>query len=217
MKLQVELEKAEELSEASLLLDHTPGAANGDLKSVIAQLWKRVEELEDRSMAQAELLLLQEEIQVENEDLKAEMIQLIEKNKVLEDNLRRLRRLHCEQEESEVENVKFEEENTKFLPKVKEMEDVKELEGVQGQDAQGNTDGPSDTRGGNLEEQPTAFMGQQDRNAQSAVTEAGKAGMRDLNPKVKERALGHPEERKAVTQGLQSTCTELQQKVDLLR
>ncbi|XP_068874760.1 ninein isoform X2 [Aphelocoma coerulescens] len=219
LKLQVELEKAEELSEASLLLDHTPGAANGDLKSVIAQLWKRVEELEDRSMAQAELLLLQEEIQVENEDLKAEMIQLIEKNKVLEDNLHRLRRLHCEQEESEVESVKFEEENTKFLQKVKEMEDVKELEGVQGQDAQGNTDGPSDTRGGNLEEQPTAFMGQQDRNAQSdgAVTEAGKAGMRDLNPKVKERALGHPEERKAVTQGLQSTCTELQQKVDLLR
>ncbi|KAM4778603.1 ninein isoform 3-T5 [Cyanocitta cristata] len=217
LKLQVELEKAEELSEASLLLDHTPGAANGDLKSVIAQLWKRVEELEDRSMAQAELLLLQEEIQVENEDLKAEMIQLIEKNKVLEDNLHRLRRLHCEQEESEVESVKFEEENTKFLQKVKEMEDVKELEGVQGQDAQGNTDGPSDTRGGNLEEQPTAFMGQQYRNAQSAVTEAGKAGMRDLNPKVKDRALGHPEERKAVTQGLQSTCTELQQKVDLLR
>uniref|UniRef100_A0A8U7NEJ5 Ninein n=1 Tax=Corvus moneduloides TaxID=1196302 RepID=A0A8U7NEJ5_CORMO len=219
LKLQVELEKAEELSEASLLLDHTPGAANGDLKSVIAQLWKRVEELEDRSMAQAELLLLQEEIQVENEDLKAEMIQLIEKNKVLEDNLHRLRRLHCEQEESKVESVKFEEENTEFLQKVKEMEDVKELECVQGQGAQGNTDGPSDMRGGKLEEQPTAFMGQQDRNAQSdgAVTEAGKAGMRDLNPKVKEKALGHPEERKAVTQGLQSTCTELQQKVDLLR
>lgn len=220
-KLQVELEKAEELGEASLLLDHTAGAANGDLKSVIAQLWRRVEELEDRSMAQAELLLLQEETQVENEDLKAEIIQLIEKNKVLEDNLRRLRRLHCEREESEVESAKFEEENTKFLQKVKELEDLKELEDVQEQDARGNADGPSDTRAGKLEEHPTAFMGQQHRNAQSdgAVTEVGKAGMRDLKPEVKEKALGHPEaeERKAVTQGLQSTCTELQQKVDLLR
>ncbi|NXY53923.1 NIN protein, partial [Callaeas wilsoni] len=215
LKLQVELEKAEELSEASLLLDHTPEAAKGDLKSVIAHLWKKLEELEDRSMAQAELLSLQEEIQLENEDLKAEMIQLIEKNKVLEDNLRRLRRLRCEQEESEVGSVKFEEENAKFLV------GVKELEGVPEQDAQGNTDVPSGTRGGELEEHPAAFTGQQDKDAQSdgAVTEVGKAAMRDPNPKEKEKALGHPEaeERKAVTQGLQSTCTELQQKVDLLR
>uniref|UniRef100_A0A8C5TE51 Ninein n=1 Tax=Malurus cyaneus samueli TaxID=2593467 RepID=A0A8C5TE51_9PASS len=223
LKLQVELEKAEELSEASLQLDHTPGAANGDLKSVLAQLWKRVEELEDRSMAQAELLSLQEEIQMENEDLRAEMIQLIEKNKALEDNLRRLRRFHCEQEESEVESVKFEKENTKFLQKVEGLEDAERLEDAEGledvQYAQGNADMPGATRGGTMEEHPTAFTGQRDKNAQSAsaVTEAGKAGMGD--PKAKEEALGHPEaeERKAVTQGLQSTCTELQHKVVLLR
>ncbi|KAF2984269.1 hypothetical protein EK904_008678 [Melospiza melodia maxima] len=113
--VQVELERAEELSEDSLLLDHTPGAANSDLKSVIAQLWKKMEELEDRSMAQAELLSLQEEIQVENEDLKAEVMQLIERNGVLEENLRRLRRLCCEQKESETESVKFEDENGEFL------------------------------------------------------------------------------------------------------
>ncbi|NXU64585.1 NIN protein, partial [Horornis vulcanius] len=217
----LEQERAEELSEASLLLDHTPGAANGDLKSIIAQLWKRMEELEDRSMAQAELLSLQEELQVENEDLKAEVMQLIEKNEVLEDNLRRLRRLHCEREESEVESVKFEEENTKFLTEVKGLEVVKELEDIQEQDAQGNTDVPGDTRGGELEELPAAFTGQQDENSQSdsAVTDVGKAGTREPNLQVKEKALGHPEaeQRKAVTQGLQSTCTELQQKVDLLR
>ncbi|KAM4898032.1 ninein [Sylvia borin] len=216
LKMQVELEKAEELSEASLLLDHTPRAANGDLKSVIAQLWKKMEELEDRSMAQAELLSLQEEIQVENEDLKAEVMQLIEKNEVLEDNLRRLRRLCCEREESEVESVKFEEENTKLLVEVKELEDVQEE-----QDTQGNAEVPSDTRGGKLEEHPPAFMGQQDKNFQSdrTMTEMGKAGMREPDPQVKEKSLGHPEaeQRKAVTQGLQSTCTELQQKVDLLR
>ncbi|XP_063255789.1 ninein isoform X2 [Prinia subflava] len=214
LKTQVELERAEELSEDSLLLDHTPGEADGDLKSVIAQLWKKMEELEDRSMAQAELLSLQEEIQVENEDLKAEVMQLIEKNEVLEDNLRRLRRLHCEREESEVESIKFEEENTKFLMEVKELEDVKESEDVQEQDAHGNTDMPSDTRGGKLQEHPSAFTAQQDKNSQS---HSGKSRNEGAQPQEKEEALGPPEERKAVTQGLQSTCTELQQKVDLLR
>ncbi|NWY32143.1 NIN protein, partial [Pheucticus melanocephalus] len=231
LKVQVELERAEELSEDSLQLDHTRGAANGDLKSVIAQLWKKMEELEDRSMAQAELLSLQEEIQVENEDLKAEVMQLIERNGVLEESLRRLRRLCCEQKENEVESVKFGDENTKFLLQGKELEDIKELEGIkeledieeledaQEQDAQGDSDVPSGTRGGKLEEHPTTFTGQQDKNPRgdSAVTQVGKAGTRHPNPQVKEEAVGPPEERRAVTQGLQSTCTELQQKVDLLR
>ncbi|XP_041314445.1 ninein [Pyrgilauda ruficollis] len=219
LKMQVELERAEELSEDSLVLDHTPGAANGDLKSVIAQLWKRMEELEDRSMAQAELLSLQEEIQIENEDLKAEVMQLIEKNGVLEDKLRRLRSLCCEQEENEVGRVKFEEENAKFLVEEKGLEDIKESEDVQEQDAQGKSGVPRDTRGGKLEEHPTAFPGQQHKDPQSAstTTQMEKAGMRDPNPQVKENTVGPPEERRAVTQGLQSTCTELQQKVDLLR
>ncbi|XP_064278888.1 ninein isoform X1 [Passer domesticus] len=219
LKMQVELERAEELSEDSLVLDHTPGAANGDLKSIIAQLWKRMEELEDRSMAQAELLSLQEEIQIENEDLKAEVMQLIEKNGVLEDKLHRLRRLCCEQEENEVESIKFEGENTKFLVEDKELEDIKELEDVQEQDAQGKSDVPSDTRGGKLEEHPTAFPGQQDKNPQSdsTTTQVGRSGMREPSPQVKENTVGPPEQRRAATQGLQSTCTELQQKVDLLR
>ncbi|OWK53183.1 Ninein [Lonchura striata] len=231
LKMQVELERAEELSEDSLMLDHPPGAANGDLKSVIAQLWKRMEELEDRSMAQAELLSLQEEIQLENEDLKAEVMQLIEKNTALEDNLRGLRRLCREQEESEVKSVEFEDENAKFLVQVKELGDVKGLgdvkelgdvkglEEVREQDAQGNADVLSERRGGKLEEHPTAFTGRQDKNPQSdgAAPQVGKAGMREPKPQVKKKALAHPEERRAVTQGLQSTCTELQQKVDLLR
>ncbi|KAM3670499.1 ninein [Ammospiza maritima maritima] len=224
LKVQVELERAEELSEDSLLLDHTPGAANSDLKSIIAQLWKKMEELEDRSMAQAELLSLQEEIQVENEDLKAEVMQLIERNGVLEENLRRLRRLCCEQKESEMESVKFEDENGKFLVQgkelegIKELEDIRELEDAQEQDAQGDPDVPSDTSE-KLEEHPTTSMGQQGKNPQSnsAVTQVGKAGMGDPSPQVKEEAVGPPEQRRAVTQGLQSTCTELQQKVDVLR
>ncbi|XP_050192061.1 LOW QUALITY PROTEIN: ninein [Myiozetetes cayanensis] len=218
LKLQVELEKAEELSEASSLSDHAPGSTNGDLKSVIAQLWERVEELEDRSMAQAELLSLQEEIQVENEDLKAEMIQLIERNKVLEDNLQRLRSLHCRREESELESIKFKEENTELL------QNITELEGVQEQSPQGSTDLHSDTGDGKQEEHPPAFPGQRDDSRSNGAARGALAEKREpREPDQEERAaaLGVPncegEERSVVTQGLQSTCTELQQKVDLLR
>ncbi|XP_074725323.1 ninein [Strix uralensis] len=231
LKLQVELEKAEELSEASLLLDHAPGSTNGDLKSVIAQLWKRVTELEDRLMAQAKLLSLQEEIQVENEDLKSEMVKLVEKNKVLENNLRKLRSLHCELEESQLESIKLREKNTQLLQKVKELEDVQE------QDMQGNIDAHSDQlrlqcQLGKLEKHATTFTGQQDKHApsDSLVKEMSleKRELQEPNRKLKEKAAAlvsptnmhsheEREERKTVTQGLQSTCTELQQKVDLLR
>ncbi|XP_010578076.1 PREDICTED: ninein isoform X2 [Haliaeetus leucocephalus] len=231
LKLQVELEKAEELREASLQLDHAPGSTNGDLKGVIAQLWKRVKELEDRSMAQAELLSLQEEIQVENEDLKCEMIKLVEKNKVLEDNLQKLRSLHCKLEESKMASVKLREENTQLLQKVKEWEDVQE------QDAQGNAEAHRDKlrlrcQLGKLEERAAAFTGQQGTCAQSDGTvKEGSAEKRELqepNRKLKEKAaaLVNPndvhfheerEERNTVMHGLQSTCAELQQKVDLLR
>ncbi|KAM6204502.1 ninein isoform 1-T1 [Sarcoramphus papa] len=231
LKLQVELEKAEELSEASLLLDHAPESTNGDLKSVIAQLWKRVKELEDRSMAQARLLSLQEEVQVENEDLKSEMIKLLEKNKVLEDNLRKLRSLHCKLEESKLDSIKLREENTQLLQNPKELQDVQE------EDARGNVDAHSDKlrprcQLGKLEEDAAAFTGQQDKRAQSDSTvkemSAEKRELQEPKRKLKEKAaaLVNPndvrfheerEERNTVMHGLQSTCTELQQKVDLLR
>ncbi|KAM9239583.1 ninein [Leptosomus discolor] len=231
LKLQVELEKAEELSEASLLLDHAAGSTNGDLKSVIGQLWKRVEELEDRSKAQAKLLSLQEEIQAENEDLKSEIIKLVEKNEVLEDNLCKLRSLHCRLEESKLESIKLREGNTRLLQKVKELEDVPE------QDAHGNVDARSDRvrvrcQLGKLEEHAAAFPGRQDKRAQSDSTVKETSGekreLQEPNRKPKEKAAalvnskdphfhGEREERNTVVHGLQSTCAELQQKVDLLR
>ncbi|NXS76663.1 NIN protein, partial [Pandion haliaetus] len=232
LKLQVELEKAEELREASLQLDHAPGSTNGDLKSVISQLWKRVEELEDRSMAQAELLSLQEEIQVENEDLKCEMIKLVEKNKVLEDSLRKLRSLHCKLEESKLASIKLREENTQLL-----LQKVKELEDIQEQDVQGNTDAHSDKlrlrcQLGKLEEHVATFTGQQGKHAQSdgmvKDMSAEKRELQEPNRKLKEKAAAlvnsndmhfheEREERNTVMHSLQSTCVELQQKVDLLR
>ncbi|KAJ7423086.1 ninein isoform X1 [Willisornis vidua] len=221
LKLQVELEEAEELSEASSLLDPVPGSTTGDLRGVLAQLWKRVEELEDRSMAQAELLSLQEEIQVENEDLKAEMIQLIERNKVLEDNLHRLRSLHGKREDSELGSLEFKEENTQLLQKVKELGDAQE------QDTQGKVSVQSHTRGGELEEHPRAFPAQQDNSRRDGAARGAPVEKREPqepNPKEKVPALPapnstscHGEERSVVPQGLQGTCSELQQKVESLR
>lgn len=216
LKLQVELEKAEELSEASVQLDRTPGLANGDLKSVIAQLWTRVKELEGRSTAQAQLLLLHEEIQEENEDLKSQMIELVEKNRVLEDNLCKLSSLDCQLEESKLESIKLREENTEVL-----QEDV--------QDSQGNITAPNDKlrlqcQLGKLEEHGAMSTGQQGKRAQSdsAVTETSseKRDLLEPNRKLKEKIAAGvipKEERNTVPHGLQSTCAELQQKVDLLR
>ncbi|KAM6335545.1 ninein [Podargus strigoides] len=230
-KLQVELEEAEELSEASLQLDHAPGSTNSDLKSVIAQLWKRVKELEVRSMAQAELLSLQEETQVENEDLKSEIMKLVEKNKGLEDNLRKLRSLHCKLEESKLESIKLREENTQLLQKVKELEDVQEHD-AQGSEAAHSNKLRLGCQLRKLEEHATTFTGQQDKRAQSNSTGKEKSlekrELQEPSGKLKEKAAalvnpnnmhfpGEREERNTVTHGLQSTCTELQQKVDLLR
>ncbi|XP_063999191.1 ninein isoform X3 [Pogoniulus pusillus] len=221
-KLQVELEEAKELSEASFQLDHVPRSANGDLKNVVAQLWEWVEELEDRSMAQAKLLSLQEELQVENEDLKSEIIRLVEKNKVLEDSLHKLRSSHCK-----LENMKLREGSTELLQKAGELEDVQE------QDAEGNLDAHSDKirpccQLGKLEEHATTFTDQQERHVHSASTMKEMRELQEPRRKLKEKAAalvspnelhshGERVERNTVTHSLQSTCTGLQQKVDLLR
>ncbi|XP_061853890.1 ninein [Colius striatus] len=222
LKLQIGLEKAEELSEASFQLDHASGSTNGDLKSVIAQLWKRVEELEERSRAQAKLLSLQEEIQVENEDLKSEIMKLVERNEVLEDNLCKLRSLHCQLEESKLESTKLRKENTQLLQKVKEWEDV--------QDTQGKVDAHSNQlrlqcRLGKLEEHAATCTGQQEEPAQSDSS-AREMLTKERKPQEEAAAVLNPNstrfhkergERSAVTHTLHSTCSELQQKVDLLR
>ncbi|XP_068803676.1 ninein isoform X2 [Struthio camelus] len=230
-KLQIELEEAEELTGASLQLKHVSGSTKekGDLKNIIPQLWKRIEDLEERSMAQAKLLSLQEDIQVENEGLKSEMIELVEKNKVLEDNLAKLRCLRRKLEESNLETIQLREEKTQLLRKVKELEDIQE------QYTQGKIDAPSEKlrlqrQLGKVEEHTATFKVLQDKHAQCDVVmkeiSMEKREQQELNRKLKVATLinqndMHPhEEREAwstVTHGLQSTCSELQQKVDLLR
>ncbi|XP_075283350.1 ninein isoform X2 [Opisthocomus hoazin] len=218
LKLQVDLEEAEEPSEASVQLDHASGSTNGDLK--------RVSELKDRSMAQAELPSRQGEIQVENEDLKTEVMKLVEKNKALEANLRKMRSLRCKLGGGRLESIKLGEENTQLLQQVQGLEDVQEQVGQGSVDAHGDRSRPR-CQLGKLEERAAAFTGRQDERAQSdgAVEEMPleKRELQEPSRKLKEQAAGllspneEGEEGKTATPGLQSTCTELQQKVDLLR
>uniref|UniRef100_A0A8C2TA17 Ninein n=1 Tax=Coturnix japonica TaxID=93934 RepID=A0A8C2TA17_COTJA len=221
-KLQTEVKHVKELECA-------PGSMNSDLESAMPQLWERVEELQERLLAQAKLLSLQEEIQAENEDLKSEVMKLIEQNRVLEDNLCELRSFHCQLQESDPESMKLWEENTQ-LPKA-----VRELKDGQTQSTGGEIDV---SRGklrprcqlGKLEERVAVFEALQDEHAQCdstmKETSTGKRGLQEHSGMLEEvPTLVNPndlhlqgeEERNVVMHGLQSTCTELQQKVDLLR
>ncbi|XP_021259200.1 ninein isoform X2 [Numida meleagris] len=222
-KLQTELKRVEEMERA-------PGSMIGDLKSAVPQLWERVEEFQERLMAQAELLSLQEEIQAENEDLKSEVMRLAEKNRVLEEALCELRSFHGELEESDLESIKLWEENTQLLKAGKELKDG-QTQGVGGKIAVSRGKLRPQCQLGKPEERAAMLKVLQDEHAQhdSTVKETSteNRGLQEPHGMLKEVAplVNHDdihvqeeeEERNAVMHGLQSTCTELQQKVDLLR
>ncbi|XP_065604531.1 ninein [Cyrtonyx montezumae] len=218
-KLQTELKRVEELECA-------PGLMYSDLESAIPQLWERFEELQERLMAQAKLLSLQEEIQAENEDLKSEVMKLAEKNRVLEDSLCELRSFHCELEGNDLESIKLWEENTQLL------RTVKELKGGQSQGVGGKVDVSREKlrlrcQLGKPEERTAVLKGLLDEHRDSTMKETSpaKMGLQELSGMLEEvTTLVNPsdmhlqeEERNVVMHGLQSTCTDLQQKVDLLR
>ncbi|XP_031409615.1 ninein isoform X2 [Meleagris gallopavo] len=220
-KLQTELKHVKELERA-------PGSMNGDLESAIPQLWQRVEELQERLMAQAKLLSLQEEIQAENEGLKSEVMKLVEKNRVLEDNLCELRSFHCKLEESDLESMKLWEENTQLPKTVRELKDGQTLS-VGGEIDVSREKLRLRCQLGKPEERAAVLKALQDEHAQCGSTmketSTEKRGLQEHNEMLEEvPTLVNPnamhfqeEERNAVMHGLQSTCTELQQKVDLLR
>uniref|UniRef100_A0A669QJ54 Ninein n=1 Tax=Phasianus colchicus TaxID=9054 RepID=A0A669QJ54_PHACC len=221
-KLQTELKNVKELERA-------PGSMNGDLESAIPQLWERVEELQERLVAQAKLLSLQEEIQAENEGLKSEVMKLVEKNRVLEDNLCELRSFHCKLEESDLESMKLWEENTQLPKTVRELKEDGQTQSVGGEIDVSREKLRLRCQLGKPEER-VVLKALQDEHVQcgSTMKEASteKRGLQEHSGMLEEvPTLLNPndtqhlqeEERNSVMHGLQSTCTELQQKVDLLR
>uniref|UniRef100_A0A8C8SIT7 Ninein n=1 Tax=Pelusios castaneus TaxID=367368 RepID=A0A8C8SIT7_9SAUR len=233
LRPQTELNKAEEITETSPDLEKVYDATkeNGELKNLVPQLWKKIEELEERSVAQSKLLSLQEEVGIENKRLKSEMIKLLEQNKKLEEDVPRLTSLQHRLEESHQESVKVRQENTQLLEKVKELEDACD------QYAQEKVEIHCENlrlqrKLGKLEEHAAAFKVLQDKHGQSEVTikemEMEKRELQELNRKLKERAASlvkqkdmHSQEEKeelnSAIHDLQSTCTELRQNVEFLR
>ncbi|XP_032631463.1 ninein isoform X3 [Chelonoidis abingdonii] len=230
-RLRTELKKAEEITEASVQLEQVCGATkeNGELKNLVPQLWKKIEELEERSRAQATLLSLQEEIQPENKGLKSEMIKLFEQNKKLEEDVPRLTSLRHRLEEIN-QSVKLRQEKTELLEKVKELEYACD------QSAQEKIELHSENlrlqrRLGKLEEHTLTFKVLQDKHGQCEITikdlATEKRELQELSRKLKEKVTSlvkqkdmHSQEEKELNStihDLQSTCSELQQKVELLR
>ncbi|KAH1171130.1 ninein isoform X1 [Mauremys mutica] len=231
-RLQTELKKAEEITEASLQLEQVCGATKetGELNNLVPQLWKKIEELEERSRAQATLLSLQEEIQLENKGLKSEMIKLFEQNKKLEEDVPRLTSLQHRLEESNQESVKLRQEKTQLLEKVKELEYSCD------QSAQEKIEMHSENlrlqrRLGKLEEHTLTFKVLQDKHGPCETTikdlAMEKRELQELSRKLREKVTSlvkqkdmHSQEEKELNStihDLQSTCSELQQKVELLR
>ncbi|CAM4593203.1 unnamed protein product [Caretta caretta] len=232
-RLQTELKKAEEITEASLQLETVYGASkeNGEQNSLVPQLWEKIEELEERSRAQSTLLSLQEEIQQENKGLKSEMIKLFEQNKKLEENVPRLTSLQLRLEESNQESVKLRQEKTQLLEKVKELEDARD------QYAQEKIEMHSENlrlqhRLEKLEEHTLMFKVLQDKHGQCETTikdlATEKRELQELNRKLKEKVTSLVKQKEMYSQDekeelysaihdLQSTCSELQQKAELLR
>uniref|UniRef100_A0A674I5B0 Ninein n=1 Tax=Terrapene triunguis TaxID=2587831 RepID=A0A674I5B0_9SAUR len=230
-RLQTELKKAEEITEASLQLEKVCGATkeNGELNNLVLHLWKKIEELEERLRAQS-TLRLQEEIQLETKGLKSEMIKLFEQNKKLEEDVPRLTSLQHRLEESNQESVQLRQEKTQLLEEVKELEDARD------QYAQEKIELHSENlrlqcRLGQLEERTLTFEVLQDKHDQCATTikdlATEKRALQELSRKLKERVTSlvkqkdmHSQEEKELNStihDLQSTCSELQQKVELLR
>ncbi|KAM7164601.1 ninein isoform 1-T7 [Macrochelys suwanniensis] len=232
-RLQTELKKAEEIAEASLQLEKVYRATkeNGELNNLVPHLWKKIEELEERSRAQSTLLSLHEEIQLENKGLKSEMIKLFEQNKKLEEDVPRLTSLQHRLEESNQESVQLRQEKTQLREKVKELEDAHD------QYAQEKIEMHSENlrlqhRLGKLEEHTLTFKVLQDKHGQCETTikdlATEKRELQELNRKLKEKVTSlvkqndmHSQEEKEELNSaicdLQSTCSELQQKVELLR
>ncbi|XP_065259079.1 ninein isoform X1 [Emys orbicularis] len=230
-RLQTELKKAEEITEASLQLEKVCGATkeNGELNNLVLHLWKKIEELEERLRSQS-TLLLQEEIQLETKGLKSEMIKLFEQNKKLEEDVPRLTSLQHRLEESNQESVRLRQEKTQLLEEVKELEDARD------QYAQEKLELHSENlrlqcRLGKLEEHTLTFKVLQDQHDQCATTikdlATEKRALQELSRKLKEKVTSlvkqkdmHSQEEKELNStihDLQSTCSELQQKVELLR
>ncbi|XP_023581940.1 ninein isoform X2 [Trichechus manatus latirostris] len=227
-RLQEELKKVEEVTETFLSLEKSYDEVRGEneeLHVLVLRLQGKIEKLQGRSVLQCDCLSLWE---AHLDNLQAEPDEkVLELNQTLEECAPKVTNAHHIIEEHKQENQYLEQENTRVLEKLKAHE-VAWLQGT----IQTHQEKPRIQNQAILEEN-TALLGLQDKHFQRQATiaelELEKKKLQELTRKLRERVTALVKQKDVPSQGekeeelksmmldLQSTCSEMQQKVELLR
>nr|XP_054522518.1 ninein isoform X8 [Pan troglodytes] len=225
-RLQDELKKMEEVTETFLSLEKSYDEVkieNEELNVLVLRLQGKIEKLQESVVQRCDCCLW--EASLENLEIEPDG-NILQLNQTLEECGPRVRSVHHVIEECKQEN-QYLEGNTQLLEKVKAHE-IAWLHGT----IQTHQERPRVQNQVILEEN-TSLLGFQDKHFQHEATiaelELEKTKLQELTRKLKERVtilvkqkdvLSHgekEEELKAMMHDLQITCSEMQQKVELLR
>ncbi|XP_032963994.1 ninein isoform X3 [Rhinolophus ferrumequinum] len=227
LRLQTELKKVEEVTETFLSLEKSYDEVrreNEDLHVLVLRLQGKIGKLQERAMFRCDCFSLWE-THLENLDDEPDE-KAVELNQTLEACVPKVMNVHHIIEGHYQEN-QYLEQNTQILEKVKAHE-IAWLHRT----IRTHREKPGEQNQVILEEN-TALLSRQDRHFQRramiAELELEKKKLQELTRKLRERVTnlvkqkdvpsqgGKEEELKAMMLDLQSTCSEMQQKVELLR
>ncbi|XP_030666218.1 ninein isoform X5 [Nomascus leucogenys] len=225
-RLQDELKKMEEVTETFLSLEKSYDEVkieNEELNVLVLRLQGKIEKLQESVVQRCDCCLW--EASLENLEIEPDG-NILQLNQTLEECVPSVRSVHHVIEECKQEN-QYLEGNTQLLEKVKAHE-IAWLHGT----IQAHQERPRVQNQVILEENAT-LLGFQDKHFQRQATiaelELEKTKLQELTRKLKERVTilvkqkdvlsqGEKEEElKAMMHDLQITCSEMQQKVELLR
>ncbi|XP_070234194.1 ninein isoform X3 [Bos mutus] len=228
-RLQDELKKVEEMTDTFLSLEKSYNEIkreNEELHVLVLRLQGKIEKLRERAALQCDCFSLWE-AHLDNLEVGPDE-KVFELNQTLDERVPNVMSVHhIIEEHLYQENQYLEQENTQLLEKVKAHE-IAWLHGT----LQTHRDKPGAQNRVILEEN-TTLLGLQDKHFQHQATiaelEREKKKLQELTRKLRERVTAlvkqkdvpsqgeKEEELKAMMHDLQITCSEMQQKVELLR
>ncbi|XP_032479319.1 ninein isoform X5 [Phocoena sinus] len=227
-RLQDELKKVEEVTETFLSLEKSYDEVkreNAELHVLVLRLQDKMEKLQERAVLQYDCFSLWE-AHLDNLEVGPDE-KILDLNQTPEECVPKMMNVHHIIEEHCQENQYLEQENTELLEKVKAHE-IAWLHGT----LQTHQEKPGVQNQVILEEN-TALLSLQDKHFQRQATitelEREKKKLQELTRKLRERVTAlvkqkdvpsqgeKEEELKAMMHDLHITCSEMQQKVELLR
>ncbi|XP_028361381.1 ninein isoform X2 [Phyllostomus discolor] len=227
-RLQDELKKVEEVTETFLSLEKSYDEVkreNENLHVVVLRLQGKIETLQERAVLQCDCFSFWE-ARLKSLDCKAGG-KVLELSQTLGECVPKVMNVHQVIEEHYQENRYLEQKNTQILEKVKAHEIAWLRRTIR---THGEKPGEQNQV---ILEENTALLGLQDkhfqRQAMIAELELEKQKLQELTRKLREKVTnlikqkdvpsqgGKEEELKAMMHDLQITCSEMQQKVELLR